>query len=90
MASRRDRRPADPLAALPDHLRAANSPRFCAAGCCHPEMTVEQREDAEAVMREWDQARAAWRLANGVGALEMMRLERFRPPPSKKRRSTPS
>jgi len=91
MAARRDRRPADPLAALPDHLRVANSPRFCAAGCCHPEMTVDQREDAEAVMAEWDAARAAWRQANGVGALEMMRLERFRPPPSKKaRRSTPS
>jgi hypothetical protein len=54
-------------------------------------MTVEQREDAEAVMAEWDAARAAWRQANGVGALEMMRLERYRPPPSKKaRRSTPS
>ncbi len=85
MASRRDRRPADPLAVLPDHLRAANSPHFCAAGCCHPEMTVEQREDAEVVMADWDAARAAWRQANDVGTLEMFRLERPRPAPSKKK-----
>ncbi len=72
------------MAALPDYLRAANSPHFCTCGCCHPEMTVEQREDAEAVMAEWDAARAAWRAANDVRPLEMLRLERFRSPPRKK------
>ncbi len=85
MAARRDLRPADPMAALPDHLRAASSPHFCACGICHPEMTVEQREDAEAGMREWDAARAAWRAANDVGALEMLRRERFRAPPRSKK-----
>ncbi len=86
MATRRDPRPPDPLAALPDYLRVANSPHFCACGSCHPQMTLEQREDAEAGMAEWDAARAAWRQANDVGTLEMLRLERFRPPPSKKAR----
>lgn len=86
MATRRDQRPADPMAALPEHLRAANSPRFCACVCCHPEMTAEQREDAEARMAEWAAARTAWRQANGVSVLEMLRLELPRPTPSKKAR----
>ena len=85
MASRRNIRHADPLAAMPEHLRLRNSPEFCACECCRPEMTAEERAAARGGMEEWAKARAEWARGHGVTALELMRLERPRLAPSKRR-----
>lgn len=87
MASRRSKRAADPLAAMPVELRLENSPERCVCTYCEPALTDAERAEAEAMMSAWNDARFAWAKSAGVGALELLLLERPTLAPPRKRRA---
>ena len=89
MATRRDRRPVDPLEIMPAELRRENSPLFCACPVCRPDLTPTERDEARAEMDRWTRARTEWCAANDIHPVELMWLERARPLPTKKLRTRP-
>ncbi len=74
------------LEALPAALRRdASPPARCTCSSCVPGLTEAERVAEQEVLDAWNEARATWCRANGYTVLELLRSERPRKAPSKKR-----
>ena len=87
MAQRRDRRRGTLLEALPAGLRREASPEGCWCRYCEPVLTDVERAARVATERKWHAARKAWCAANGYRLLDLLRAERGRAAPSKRKRT---